>query len=61
MANGNKYVGNWEEDLLHTGALLESNGKIYEGGLTNYKRNGKGTQLWPNKDRYTGDWLNDKR
>lgn len=38
-----------------------SNGDVYEGHISNKRRNGRGKFYYSNGDSYEGDWLNNKR
>jgi len=35
------------------------NGEIFTGTIKKGKRSGKGTMVWPNGDKYVGEWEND--
>ncbi len=36
------------------------NGAIYDGDIVNNKREGRGTQVWPDQSKYEGDWKDNK-
>ncbi|MGE3647952.1 MAG: hypothetical protein AB7G10_06425, partial [Reyranellaceae bacterium] len=38
-----------------------SDGATYDGAWVDGKRHGRGLQIWPNGERYEGEWRNDKR
>ena len=50
-----------KSDKRHVLPLLTLKlGEKYEGQWKNCKRDGFGTQIWPNGDYYEGEWINDK-
>lgn len=61
-ANGNKYVGDWVEDMATgEGTFTWANGDRYEGQFKEGRRHGKGSYLFANGDQYVGDWVEDKK
>jgi hypothetical protein len=60
--NGNKYEGQWVENLKHgRGKMTYANGDVYEGDWVNDERCGPGVLLTISGDRYEGHWLKDKK
>ena len=61
--DGNKYDGNWEEDVRHgKGILYFVSGDKYEGDFYKGHMQGKGICfLGKSGDRYEGEWHNDKK
>jgi len=51
----NSSVGHCEDDVY---IIKFNSGIIYHGEIVNNKRNGKGTQTWPDGAIYVGDWFN---
>ncbi|CAF0775707.1 unnamed protein product [Adineta ricciae] len=68
-ANGDKYIGDWIDDNREgQGVLILSSGDrirdVYEqrlGQFKGHKINGKGIFYSANGDKYSGDWIDDKR
>ena len=65
---GNRYEGdfpNWCGSCSRFGHLkiIYTDGSVYEGDVYEYMqvRHGKGTMIYPNGDRYVGDWYRFKR
>lgn len=57
FSNGNKYEGEWFEDLKNGyGVLYYLNGERYEGFWENDKAHGKGTLTYIHGDKYVGDF-----
>ena len=56
-ANGDKYVGQWRNDLRNgQGTYTYANGEKYVGEYKDDKKNGQGTYTYPNGNRYVGQW-----
>ena len=55
--NGNKYDGEWQNDVKEGyGVLQYINGERYEGYWKDDKAHGKGTLTYIHGDKYVGDW-----
>ena len=60
--NGDKYVGESKDNLLHgQGTLIYAHGDQYVGGFKNDEKHGQGTFTWADGDKYVGGHKNDKR
>ena len=60
--DGTKYVGDWENDLMHGyGTLTLPDGSKYQGFWKNGNREGFGTFTWANGDTYQGQFKDNKR
>ena len=47
--NGESYTGCWSENVLHgTGKYVFSDKHFYEGGFTNFLKNGVGYEMFAN-------------
>ena len=70
-ANGDKYVGEWEEDEMHTGSMFNKEGtktSTYSKGIKHLignwehkTKDGKGTYIWANGDKYTGGYKGNEK
>ncbi len=70
-ANGDKYVGEWKEDEMHTGSMYNKEGtktSTYSKGIKHLigkwehqTKDGKGTYLWDNGDKYTGGYKGNEK
>ncbi len=63
LKNGCTYEGEWLKgtDIRHgKGALIGSDGTIYEGMWKDDKCNGKGRLIRTDGDIYQGDWKDNK-
>ena len=59
--DGDKYVGEWKDNLLHgQGTYTWSDGSKYVGAYKDGLRNGQGTYTHANGDQYVGAYKNDK-
>ena len=59
--NGDKYEGEFKDDLMHGKGKLTIVGKgTYEGEFVRGKKSGEGTFKFINGDRYIGEWVDDK-
>ena len=52
---------NYKPDSSGNFKVRYPNGEVYEGSMSNLKRNGKGKNYYINGDWYEGDWLSNKR
>ena len=60
--NGDKYVGEWQNDKSHgQGTYTWADGDIYIGEYKNDLMDGQGTYTWSAGDKYVGEWQNDQR
>ena len=60
LANGDKYVGEWDNDLKNgQGTYTYADGDTYVGEWVDDKKNGQGTYTYANGGRYVGEWDND--
>jgi hypothetical protein len=65
--NGNKYQGDWKDNLQHgRGLMTYWDGSRYNGEWRMGQRHGEGEMNWIDGERYggtyyKGDWRNDKR
>ena len=65
--NGDKYIGDIENELKHGQGIIYYNEKNneqrikYEGTWKNDKQNGKGCESWPEGACYEGDYVNGKK
>lgn len=60
--NGNKYEGEWVDDVKEGyGVLVYVNGERYEGYWKHDKAHGKGTLTYAQGDKYIGDWVAGKK
>ena len=61
--NGDKYDGEWKNDLREGNGIYEyKNGDKYKGEWKNDLRNGKGILYYKNGNiKYEGKYLNDKK
>jgi len=57
-ANGDKYIGQWKNDLLEgTGTYYHyASGSKYEGQWKNNLQEGAGTFYYANGKKYVGQW-----
>lgn len=63
--NGDQYNGEWKEDQMYNGTKYNKEGKkvaVFSGGVshlvgkwTDNTKDGNGTYLWANGDKYTGE------
>jgi len=61
-ANGDKYEGEWENNLKHgEGTYIWANGDKYEGEWKDGKKHGDGTYTWADGGKYIGEWKDDVR
>jgi len=61
-ANGNRYEGEWENDVINGhGTLFYADGDKYEGQWSQGKMHGTGTYTYADGDQYTGEWCDDQR
>ncbi len=61
FSNGNKYLGDWQQDKRHgEGKLAFNEGHVYIGGFVSSKMRGKGIMNYANGDIYDGNWENDR-
>ncbi len=61
FSNGNRYEGEWKNNLIEGyGILYFSNGNRYEGEWKNCKSEGYGIIYFFNGDRYEGQFKNGK-
>lgn len=59
LPNGNKYIGEYRNDLMHgKGEFIWTNGNRYTGNFKNGKRDGKGKIVFYNGCSYYGDFKN---
>jgi len=59
--NGDKYVGDWQNEELHgQGTYTYASGDKYVGGYKNGKKNGQGTYTFASGNKYVGEFKNDK-
>lgn len=59
--NGDKYEGEFSDDLMHGKGKLTIVGKgTYEGKFVRGKKSGEGTFTFINGDIYKGEWVDDK-
>ena len=61
-SSGNKYIGEWKNDLFHgKGILISINGDFYQGNFISGRIEGNGIYYSSkNKYNYTGDFYNNK-
>ena len=60
--NGDKYLGEWQNDKSHgQGTYTWADGDIYIGEYKNDLMDGRGTYTWSAGDKYVGEWQNDQR
>ena len=60
-ANGNKYVGEWQNDKWHGQGIRNlANGDKYVGGFRKRKAYGQGTFTFASGKKWTGEWDNNK-
>jgi len=61
-ANGNKYVGEWQNNKRNgQGINTWADGEKYIGEWQNDKRNGQGNNTWANGEKHVGLYKNDLR
>ncbi len=59
-ANGQRYSGNWLNDLPDgEGELISSGGDRYKGGFIKGRRHGQGRVVYSDKSEYNGTWRDD--
>jgi len=59
-ANGQRYSGNWLNDLPDgEGELISSGGDRYTGGFIKGRRQGQGRVVYSDKSEYNGTWRDD--
>ena len=57
--NGDKYVGDWKDDVQHgKGIYYFHSGDRYEGDYVNGERTGQGIYIHKNGDKYVGQFKN---
>jgi len=62
FANGDLYVGNWEDGMQHgQGKYMYANGSTYEGYWRNGKYDGSGQLTVPDGSCYVGYWKEHKK
>jgi hypothetical protein len=60
-ANGDKYEGEWSNDLRHGyGIFTAQSGETYSGMWKHGHKEGKGKLLLPNSAWIQGEWKNNK-
>lgn len=60
-ANGNKYIGNWEDDKRNgEGAFYLSDGRIIRGTFKDNKLHGFAEKIVPSGVIEFGEWINGK-
>ncbi len=58
-ANGDTYIGEWENDLMDgEGTYLWENGDEFTGGWQEDIMHGDGVYTWSNGDQNIGQWIN---
>jgi len=58
--DGDKYVGEWKDDLLHgQGTYTYANGDKYVGEFKDNKKHGQGTYTFANGTKHVGFFMND--
>ena len=56
FANGDKYVGEWKDDLFHgQGTYTWPDGQKYVGEYKDDNKHGQGTHTWPSGQKYVGE------
>eukprot|EP00996_Jenningsia_fusiforme_P001868 NODE_2724_length_1134_cov_83.926267_g2501_i0.p1 GENE.NODE_2724_length_1134_cov_83.926267_g2501_i0~~NODE_2724_length_1134_cov_83.926267_g2501_i0.p1 ORF type:complete len:344 (-),score=71.99 NODE_2724_length_1134_cov_83.926267_g2501_i0:102-1052(-) len=56
---GHVFKGTWKDDMLFGKGSYRGPEGSYEGDWNESLKQGKGTFLWTNGDKYVGDWSND--
>jgi len=60
-ANGDKYVGDWEDGKrTGQGTYTYADGEKYVGEWKDDQNNGQGTYTWPDGEKYVGEWKDDQ-
>jgi len=60
--NGDKYVGEWQNDKSHgQGTYTWANGEKYVGEWQNDQKHGQGTYIYSNGNKYVGRFKNSKK
>ena len=60
FSNGDKYEGNWKNDLKHgQGLSTYKSGDMYLGEFKNNTKHGYGNYFYASGDKYTGQFKND--
>ena len=56
--SGDYYVGEWKLDKANgKGMYNHISGATYEGDWKNDKQHGLGTEIWPDKSKFTGAYV----